>query len=136
MNHRITIELSDRAYGLLLLSDRPLEEAIEEAVLAYYDPPPAHWQPLIEAAVQTALQKALGTVPPPPKPSDPPPRLHPLAIGDTVQIRDSSSPYFQAIVPITAVGIIRATVRTEQGEQSFLKRDLRYVPPALSSEVP
>jgi len=63
MNHRITVELSDRAYGLVLLSDRPLAEAIEEAVLAYYDPPPAHWQPLIEAAVQTAIQKALGTVP-------------------------------------------------------------------------
>ncbi|MGQ9865735.1 MAG: hypothetical protein ACUVSQ_05530 [Pseudanabaenaceae cyanobacterium] len=133
MNHRITIELSDRAYGLLLLSEQPLAAAIEEAVCAYYDPPPARWQPLIEAAVQ----KALAMAPPPPVAANSqPPPIRALAVGDNVQIRDSSSPYFQAIVPITAVGIIRATVLTDHGEQTFLKRDLRYIPPTSPSDEP
>ncbi|NJK60996.1 MAG: hypothetical protein HC918_13165 [Oscillatoriales cyanobacterium SM2_1_8] len=134
MSHTVTVELSDRAYGLLLLSEQPLAAALEAAVLAYYagEIPPnvmARWQPAIEQAVQRAIAVNI----PSPRPAAPahPPQVHPLAVGDNVQIRDGNSPFFQAIVPVTAVGIIRATVRTEQGEQSFLKRDLRYIPEPL-----
>jgi len=50
-----------------------------------------------------------------------------LQIGDLVQIRDQSSPYFLEKQPITKVGMLMASVQTSDGEQSFLKRDLRFI---------
>lgn len=50
-----------------------------------------------------------------------------LEIGDLVQVRDVDSPYFMEKLKIIKVGIIRASVATNSGEQSFLKRDLRFV---------
>lgn len=54
-------------------------------------------------------------------------QIRQLQIGDLVQVRDPDSPHYMERVRISAVGIIRATVKTDSGEQTFLKRDLRFV---------
>ncbi len=59
--------------------------------------------------------------------SDPPPTVRQLQVGDIVQIRDPGSPHYREKVAILSVGLIRATVATAFGAQSFLKRDLRFV---------
>ena len=57
------------------------------------------------------------------------PSIRQLEVGDFVQIRDVDSPYFMEKLQIVKVGIVRASVATHSGEQSFLKRELRFVPP-------
>lgn len=59
-----------------------------------------------------------------PKPEQP--TIRPLQVGDVVQIRDQSSPHFLEKLIIIKVGMLRATVQTDTGEESFLKRDLRF----------
>jgi hypothetical protein len=56
-----------------------------------------------------------------------PPPIRQLQIGDIVQIRDPDSPHYMEKLRITELGIIRATVSTDFGNQTFLKRDLRFV---------
>jgi hypothetical protein len=53
-------------------------------------------------------------------------KIHQLQIGDSVQIRDADSNYFNQVVQIIQVGMIRATVQTPTGAESYLKRDLRF----------
>ena len=53
--------------------------------------------------------------------------VRPLQIGDLVQVRDRSSPHFLEKLNIIKVGMLMATVVTSSGEQSFLKRDLRFI---------
>jgi len=50
-----------------------------------------------------------------------------LQVGDLVQIRDRSSSHFLEKLHITKVGMLMATVVTSSGEQSFLKRDVRFI---------
>lgn len=56
------------------------------------------------------------------------PSVRQLCVGDRVQIRDPDSPYYMEKLQIVKVGMIRADVATDHGEQSFLKRYLRFVP--------
>jgi hypothetical protein len=53
-------------------------------------------------------------------------KIHQLQIGDLVQIRDPDSDYFNQVMPIIKVGMIRVMVQTPSGDASFLKRDLRF----------
>ncbi len=62
-----------------------------------------------------------------PSPSLTTPTVRALQIGDLVQIRDQSSPHFLEKLTITKVGMLMASVQTSDGEQSFLKRDLRFI---------
>ncbi len=55
------------------------------------------------------------------------PTIRPLQIGDRVLVLEPDSPYYMAKVLIVKTSLIRATVATETGEHSFLKRDLRFV---------
>ncbi|AFY75338.1 hypothetical protein Syn7502_03496 [Synechococcus sp. PCC 7502] len=64
------------------------------------------------------------------------PTVRALQIGDLVQIRDQGSPHFLEKLSIVKVGMLMATVQTSKGEQSFLKRDLRFIEsPILNSET-
>lgn len=60
-------------------------------------------------------------------PTQTPPPIRQLQIGDIVQIRDPDSPHYMEHLRISELGIIRATVSTDFGNQTFLKRDLRFV---------
>jgi hypothetical protein len=67
--------------------------------------------------------------------ADSPSQIGPLQVGDVVQVRDPDSPHYMEQLRISAVGIIRATVQTDSGEQTFLKRDLRFVRSASASTL-
>jgi len=86
-----------------------------------------------------AVPKEIGNrsqlIPTPPKP-DVPIIVRPLQLGDLVQIRDQSSPHFLEKLTIIKVGMLMATVQTNLGEQSFLKRDLRFIEPSVSETLP
>ncbi len=69
-------------------------------------------------------------------PTDPPletkplpmPTIRPLQVGDRVLILENDSPYYMAKLLVVRTSLIRATVETETGEKTFLKRDLRFIP--------
>lgn len=73
-------------------------------------------------ATQTISPPAAKAVSPPVSPT-----IRALQVGDIVQIRDQSSPHFLEKLPIIKVGMLMASVQTTTGEQSFLKRDLRFL---------
>jgi hypothetical protein len=62
--------------------------------------------------------------------------IRPLQLGDLVQIRDQSSPHFLEKLIIVKVGMLMATVETSTGEQSFLKRDLRFIDNQVPETLP
>ena len=53
--------------------------------------------------------------------------MPPLQVGDRVLVLEPDSPYYMAKLLVTKTSLIRATVDTETGEKTFLKRDLRFV---------
>ena len=55
------------------------------------------------------------------------PTIRPLQIGDRVLVLEADSPYYMAKVLVVRTSLIRATVQTDTGEKTFLKRDLRFV---------
>jgi hypothetical protein len=55
------------------------------------------------------------------------PTIRQLQVGDFVQIRDPDSPHYMEKVRLVKVSLIRATVQTDTGEHTLLKRDLRFV---------
>ena len=55
------------------------------------------------------------------------PTIRPLQIGDRVLVLEPDSPYYMAKVLVVRTSLIRATVQTDTGEKTFLKRDLRFV---------
>lgn len=57
----------------------------------------------------------------------PMPTIHPLQVGDRVLVLEPDSPYYMAKLLVIKTSLIRATVETETGEKTFLKRDLRFV---------
>jgi hypothetical protein len=61
------------------------------------------------------------------KNSLPIPTIRPLQIGDRVLVLEPDSAYYMAKLLVVRTSLIRATVATETGEMTFLKRDLRFV---------
>ncbi|BBC24805.1 hypothetical protein ABRG53_2548 [Pseudanabaena sp. ABRG5-3] len=55
------------------------------------------------------------------------PTIRPLQIGDRVLVLEADSPYYMAKLLVVRTSLIRATVETDAGEKTFLKRDLRFV---------
>jgi hypothetical protein len=55
------------------------------------------------------------------------PTIRPLQIGDRVLILEPDSAYYMAKLLVVKTSLIRATVETDTGEMTFLKRDLRFV---------
>lgn len=55
------------------------------------------------------------------------PTIRPLQVGDLVLVLETDSPYYMAKLLVIRTSLIRATVDTDTGEKTFLKRDLRFV---------
>ena len=55
------------------------------------------------------------------------PTIRTLQVGDRVLVLEDDSPYYMAKVLVIKTSLIRATVQTDTGEKTFLKRDLRFV---------
>jgi hypothetical protein len=77
---------------------------------------------LVETSSQGSLDSDLDN-----KRNMPIPTIRPLQVGDRVLILEPDSPYYMAKLLVTRTSLIRATVDTETGEKTFLKRDLRFV---------
>ncbi|NUN64375.1 hypothetical protein HCU40_06355 [Pseudanabaena biceps] len=69
-----------------------------------------------------------------PKKFMPVPTIRPLQIGDRVLVLEPDSPYYMAKLLVTKTSLIRATVETDTGEKTFLKRDLRFCETSLNPE--
>ena len=61
------------------------------------------------------------------------PTIRSLQVGDRVLVLEPESPYYMAKLIVIKTSLIRATVETGTGEQTFLKRDLRFVEGKTSS---
>ena len=61
------------------------------------------------------------------------PTIRSLQVGDRVLVLEPESPYYMAKLIVIKTSLIRATVETDTGEQTFLKRDLRFVEGKTSS---
>ncbi|MEI6064458.1 MAG: hypothetical protein WCQ26_07695 [Pseudanabaena sp. ELA748] len=55
------------------------------------------------------------------------PTIRPLQVGDRVLVLEPDSPYYMAKLLVIKTSLIRATVDTDTGEKTFLKRDLRFI---------
>ncbi|MEA5488006.1 MULTISPECIES: hypothetical protein [Pseudanabaena] len=77
---------------------------------------------LVETSSQGSLNHDLDY-----KRNMPIPTIRPLQVGDRVLILEPDSPYYMAKLLVIRTSLIRATVDTETGEKTFLKRDLRFV---------
>jgi hypothetical protein len=55
------------------------------------------------------------------------PTIRPLQVGDRVLVLEPDSAYYMAKLLVIRTSLIRATVDTDTGEKTFLKRDLRFV---------
>ncbi|OYQ62494.1 hypothetical protein B9G53_22120 [Pseudanabaena sp. SR411] len=77
---------------------------------------------LVETSSQGSLDSDLDN-----KRNMPIPTIRPLQVGDRVLILEPDSPYYMAKLLVIRTSLIRATVDTETGEKTFLKRDLRFV---------
>ena len=60
------------------------------------------------------------------------PTIRSLQIGDRVLVLEPDSPYYMAKLLVISTSLIRATVLTDTGEKTFLKRDLRFVEAAIA----
>ncbi len=60
------------------------------------------------------------------------PTIRSLQIGDRVLVLEPDSPYYMAKLLVISTSLIRATVQTDTGEKTFLKRDLRFVEAAIA----
>ena len=108
----ISLEKKLKQYVENLISDRLGSQAFEAKSggnLAKSDP----------ADDRAAEEKIKNTMPIP--------TIRPLQIGDRVLILEPDSAYYMAKLLVVRTSLIRATVATETGEMTFLKRDLRFV---------
>ncbi|PZV16526.1 MAG: hypothetical protein DCF20_08450 [Pseudanabaena sp.] len=55
------------------------------------------------------------------------PTIRALQVGDRVLILEPDSSYYMSKLTVIRTSLIRATVDTDTGEKTFLKRDLRFV---------
>jgi hypothetical protein len=99
-----------------------LKEYVEKLIS---DRLPLASPPLIEEASNSPLDidsRNIDTKSPMPMPT-----IRPLQVGDRVLVLEPDSPYYMAKLLVIKTSLIRATVETETGEKTFLKRDLRFV---------
>ncbi len=109
-----------------------LESALEEKLKQYVES-------LVESLIDARIAELAG------KPSEikaseqklleqkspervmPMPTIRALQVGDRVLVLEDDSPYYMAKLLVIKTSLIRATVQTDTGERTFLKRDLRFV---------
>lgn len=144
---RIPPQLGDRLVSRAQILGITEAELIQRAIATYLESEAPHisspeWQQQVERRLQALEDRLSPPVAEPLAPkaqqalgSDVVPTIRQLRVGDIVQIRDSDSAHYLAQVPLIKVSLIRATVRTGDGEQSFLKRDLRFIREGEDPEI-
>ncbi len=97
-----------------------LEANLEKKLRQYVDSLIKDHQSNVAANPETSDRKSFERV-------LPTPTIRPLQVGDRVLILEPDSPYYMAKLLVIRTSLIRATVDTDTGEKTFLKRDLRFV---------
>jgi hypothetical protein len=160
-NHQLTIELSGELYTALLkqvkITGKTETELVVEGirqVLNQTDDQKTENDrfELLEASLEKKLKQYVDSlikdrqsqsiVATNPETSDrksfervlPTPTIRPLQVGDLVLILEPDSPYYMAKLLVIRTSLIRATVDTDTGEKTFLKRDLRFVESASKQQ--
>jgi hypothetical protein len=151
-NHLLTIELSSELYtallkqvkttgktetelvveGLRQILSQPDGKNTEKDRLAILE---ANLEKKLRLYVDSLIKDHQSNVAANPEISDrksservlPIPTIRPLQVGDRVLILEPDSPYYMAKLLVIRTSLIRATVDTDTGEKTFLKRDLRFV---------
>lgn len=151
-NHLMTIELSSELYtallkqvkttgktetelvveGLRQILSQPDGKNTEKDRLAILE---ANLEKKLRLYVDSLIKDHQSNVAANPEISDrksservlPIPTIRPLQVGDRVLILEPDSPYYMAKLLVIRTSLIRATVDTDTGEKTFLKRDLRFV---------
>jgi hypothetical protein len=151
-NHLLTIELSSELYtallkqvkttgktetelvveGLRQVLSQPDDKNTEKDRLAILE---ANLEKKLKQYVDSLIKDRQSNVAANPEISDrislervlPIPTIRPLQVGDRVLILEPDSPYYMAKLLVIRTSLIRATVDTDTGEKTFLKRDLRFV---------
>lgn len=151
-NHLMTIELSSELYtallkqvkttgktetelvveGLRQILSQPDDKNTEKDRLAILE---ANLEKKLKQYVDSLIKDRQSNVAANPEISDrislervlPIPTIRPLQVGDRVLILEPDSPYYMAKLLVIRTSLIRATVDTDTGEKTFLKRDLRFV---------
>ena len=151
-NHLLTIELSSELYTALLKQVKTTckteTELVVEGlrqVLSQHDDKntekdrlailEANLEKKLKQYVDSLIKDRQSNVAANPEISDrislervlPIPTIRPLQVGDRVLILEPDSPYYMAKLLVIRTSLIRATVDTDTGEKTFLKRDLRFV---------
>ncbi|GBO53873.1 hypothetical protein APA_1821 [Pseudanabaena sp. lw0831] len=151
-NHLLTIELSDELYAALLeqvqITGKSETDLVVEGlrqVLNQTDDKKtekdrfaileANLEKKLKQYVDSLIKDRQSNVAANPEISDlksfekvlPTPTIRPLQVGDRVLILEPDSPYYMAKLLVIRTSLIRATVDTDTGEKTFLKRDLRFV---------
>jgi hypothetical protein len=160
-NHQLTIELSGELYTALLeqvkITGKTETELVVEGirqVLNQTDDQKTEKDrfEILEASLENKLKQYVdslikdrqsqSSMAANPETSDrksfervlPIPTIRPLQIGDRVLILEPDSPYYMAKLLVIRTSLIRATVDTDTGEKTFLKRDLRFVESASKQQ--
>jgi hypothetical protein len=151
-NHLMTIELSSELYtallkqvkttgktetelvveGLRQVLSQPDDKNTEKDRLAILE---ANLEKKLKQYADSLIKDRQSNVAANPEISDrkslervlPIPTIRPLQVGDRVLILEPDSPYYMAKLLVIRTSLIRATVDTDTGEKTFLKRDLRFV---------
>lgn len=113
-------EEEDRFLALELHLERKLKEyverLIEDRVLSFKSSKLSEYSHKDNLIKESDANRAM-----------PIPTIRPLQVGDRVLILEPDSPYYMAKLSVIKTSLIRATVETDTGEKTFLKRDLRFV---------
>jgi hypothetical protein len=157
LNHLVTVQLSSELYTALLEQVKITGQTETELVIkglqhvlnqtAHHKAEKDRFE-ILEANLEATLEKKLkqyvdslvkdrqnNNVIANPETSDrksfervlPIPTIRPLQVGDRVLILEPDSAYYMAKLLVIRTSLIRATVDTDTGEKTFLKRDLRFV---------
>ncbi|MCL1494610.1 MAG: hypothetical protein M1G31_28265 [Pseudanabaena sp. Salubria-1] len=151
-NHLMTIELSSELYTALLkqvkTTGKTETELVVEGLRQILSQPDdkntekdrftileANLEKKLKQYVDSLIKDRHSNVAANPEISDrksservlPIPTIRPLQVGDRVLILEPDSPYYMAKLLVIRTSLIRATVDTDTGEKTFLKRDLRFV---------
>ncbi len=152
LNHEITVQLSSELYaalreqvkttgqtetdlvvqGLRQVLNQPNDHKTEQERFALLE---ANLEAKLKQYVDGLIKDRQNNVVANPEISDrkpfervlPIPTIRPLQVGDRVLILEPDSPYYMAKLLVIRTSLIRATVDTDTGEKTFLKRDLRFV---------
>jgi len=121
LNFDINKDAQDRLVDLEISLEKKLKQYVENLISDRFAS--KEFKEFRERSPNSALADNRANI----KNNLPPPTIRSLQIGDRVLILEPDSAYYMEKLLVVHTSLLRATVATETGEMTFLKRDLRFV---------